>query len=93
METPPLLEVSYVVVFDGRLLTAGRFGAGFGAVSGLGVMFLANLLKGVTDGGFVTKLSALIQAELSSFFGCSLVHFFGYRALVIFTAWASILFI
>ena len=75
VETLPLLEVSSVIVFNGRVLAAGGFGAGSGAVSGLGVMFLADLRRGVTDGGFVTKLSALIRAELGSFFGRSLVCF------------------
>ena len=75
VETLPLLEVSSVVVFTGGVLAAGGFGAGSGAASNLAVMFLADLRRGVTDGGFVTKLSALIQAELGSFFGRSLVHF------------------
>ena len=47
METLPLLEVSSVVVFGWRLIAAVGFVAGFGAVSGLGVMFLADLRRGV----------------------------------------------
>ena len=46
---------------------AGGFGAGSGVASGLGAVFLADLQRGVTGGGFVTKLSALIRAELGSF--------------------------
>ena len=46
-----------------------------GLASGLGAMFLADLRRGVTGGGFVTKLSALIRAELSSLFGRSFMHF------------------
>ena len=73
-----LLEVFSVVVFPGGVLTAldlVGFGAGSGEASGLGVMFLADLQRGVTDGGFVMKLSVLIRAELGSFLGRSLVWF------------------
>ena len=79
METLSLFGLSSVVLFGSGVFAAGGFGAGSGVASGLasclGAMFLADLQRGVTGGGFMTKLSALIQAELSSFFGHSLVHF------------------
>ena len=75
METLSLFGLSSVVLFRCGVFAAGGFGAGSGVASGLGAMFLADLQRGVTGGDFVTKLSTLIRAELSSFFGCSLVHF------------------
>ena len=49
---------------------------GFDVLLGLGLMFLADLRKGITGGGLVTKLSALIWLELGSLFGHSLLRFF-----------------
>ena len=63
VETLLLLEVFSVIVFPGVVLAAldlVGFGAGSGAASDLRVMFLADLQRGVTDGNFVMKLSALI---------------------------------
>ena len=63
VETLLFLEVFSVIVFLGGVATAPElvgFGAGSGVASGLGTMFLVDLQRGVTDGGFVMKLSALI---------------------------------
>ena len=79
METLSLFGLSFVMLFGHGVCAAGGFGAGSGVAaglaSGLGAMFLADLRRGVTGGGFVTKLSALIRAELSSLFGHSFMHF------------------
>ena len=50
---------------------------GFDAMLGLGLMFLGDLHRGVTGGGLVTKLLALILVELGSLFG----HNFTYVSL------------
>ena len=75
VETLSLFGLYSVVLFGRGVFAAGGFGVGSGVASGLGAMFLADLQRGVTGGDFVTKLSALIRAELGSFFGRSLVHF------------------
>ena len=79
METLSLFGLSFVVLFGRGVFAAGGFGAGSGVASGLasglGAMFLADLQRGVTGGGFVTKLSTLIRAELGSFLGHSFVRF------------------
>ena len=61
-------------VFLEGVATAINF-AGSGGVSALEMMFLVDLRRSVTDGGFVTKLSALIRAELGSLLGHNLVCF------------------
>ena len=75
VETPSLFGLSFVVLFRHPVFAAGGFDAGSGVACGLGAMFLADRRRGVTGGGFVTKLSTLIRAELGSFFGCSFVRF------------------
>ena len=71
VETLSLFGLSSVVLFRRGVFAAGGFGAGSGMALGLGAMFLADLRRGVIGGGFMTKLSALIRAELGSFFGRS----------------------
>ena len=79
METLSLFGLSFVALFRHGVFAAGGFGAGSGVAaglaSGLGKMFLADLRRGVTGGGFVTKLSTLIHAELSSLFGRIFMRF------------------
>ena len=52
------------MLFGHGVCASGGFGAGSGVAaglaSGLGAMFLDDLRRGVTGGGFVTKLSTLI---------------------------------
>ena len=61
-----------VEVFLDREACVVVFG-GTGGVSGLGVMLLVDLLKGITGGGFVTKLSALMRPELVRFLATGLL--------------------
>ena len=79
VETLSLFGLSFVALFGCGVFADGGFGAGSGVAaglaSGLGTMFLADLQRGVTGGGFVTKLSASICAELSSLFGCIFMCF------------------
>ena len=79
METLSLFGLSFVALFGCGVFAAGGFVAGSGVAaglaSGLGTMFLADLQRGVTGGRFMTKLSALICAELGSLFGRIFMRF------------------
>ena len=66
-------ELAFDLFLDGGVSTVG-FGD-FGGVSDVSLMFLVDLLKGITGGGFAVNLSALIRAELGSRFGLMLLHF------------------
>ena len=79
VETLSLFGLSFVMLFSHGVFAARGFGAGSGVAAGLasdlGAVFLADRQRGVTGGGFMTKLSSLICAELGSLFGHSFMYF------------------